>query len=131
MAVTPQIELDRIQNPSQEVLDEIASIIDKYTKTSILNGQPIKHLSKDGTGDKIFKEIKTKGKKKPSISKPLFARVLAENIPEENICRLSSIHTCSTACLEKTFSCSVFSTTFALSTTFDNFFNFMYSHKTT
>ncbi len=71
MAVTPQIELDRIQNPSQEVLDEIASIIDKYTKTSILNGQPIKHLSKDGTGDKIFKEIKTKGKKKPSISKPL------------------------------------------------------------
>ena len=78
MAVTPQIELDRIQNPSQEALDEIASIIDKYTKTSIVNGQPIKHLSKQGAVDKIFKEIKTKGYKKPSISKPLFARVLAE-----------------------------------------------------
>ena len=78
MAVTPQIELDRIQNPSQEALDEIASIIDKYTKTSIVNGKPIKHLSKDGVVDKIFKEIKTKGYKKPSISKPLFARVLAE-----------------------------------------------------
>jgi hypothetical protein len=78
MAVTPQIELDRIQNPSQEALDEIASIIDKYIKTSIINGQPIKHLSKQGAVDKIFKEIKTKGYKKPSISKPLFARVLAE-----------------------------------------------------
>ena len=78
MAVTPQIELNRIQNPSQEALDEIASIIDKYTKTSIFNGQPIKHLSKDGAVDKIFKEIKTKGYKKPSIAKPLFARVLAE-----------------------------------------------------
>ena len=78
MAVTPQIELDRIQNPSQEALDEIASIIDKYTKTSIVNGQPIVHLSKQGAVDKIFKEIKTKGYKRPSIAKPLFARVLAE-----------------------------------------------------
>jgi len=78
MAVTPQIELDRIQNPSQEALDEIASIIDKYTTTSEINGQPIKHLTKQGAVDKIFKEIKTKGYKKPSISKPLFARVLAE-----------------------------------------------------
>ena len=78
MAVTPQIELNRIQNPSQEALDEIASIIDKYTTTSEINGQPIKHLNKQGAVDKIFKEIKTKGYKKPSISKPLFARVLAE-----------------------------------------------------
>ena len=47
MAITPQIELDRIQNPSQKALDEILSIINKYTKTSIVNGQPIIHLSKD------------------------------------------------------------------------------------
>ena len=76
MAVTPQIELDRIKNPSKEALDEIAAIIDKYTKTSIINGQQIKHLSKDGPIDQIFKEIKTKGYKKPSISKELFKKVL-------------------------------------------------------
>jgi hypothetical protein len=75
---TPKVELERIQNPIDEALKEISEIIDKYTKTSVINGQPIKHLSKEGPVDKIFKEIKTKGYKKPSISKPLFARVLAE-----------------------------------------------------
>ena len=73
-----RFEIEKINNPSQEALDEIASIIDKYTKTSIVNGQPIVHLSKQGAVDKIFKEIKTKGYKRPSIAKPLFARVLAE-----------------------------------------------------
>ena len=73
-----RFEIEKINNPSQEALDEIASIIDKYTKTSIVNNQPIKHLSKQGAVDKIFKEIKTKGYKRPSIAKPLFARVLAE-----------------------------------------------------
>lgn len=73
-----RFEIEKINNPSQEALDEIASIIDKYTKTSIVNNQSIKHLSKQGAVDKIFKEIKTKGYKRPSIAKPLFARVLAE-----------------------------------------------------
>ena len=73
-----RFEIEKINNPSQEALDEIASIINKYTKTSIVNGQPIVHLSKQGAVDKIFKEIKTKGYKRPSIAKPLFARVLAE-----------------------------------------------------
>ena len=72
----PKIELDRINNPSQEALDEISSIIDKYTKTSDVAGKEIKHLSKDGPIDQIFKEIKTKGYKKPSISKVLFKQVL-------------------------------------------------------
>jgi hypothetical protein len=72
----PKIELDRINNPSQEALDEISSIIDKYTKTSNVAGKEIKHLSKDGPVDQIFKEIKTKGYKKPSISKELFKQVL-------------------------------------------------------
>ena len=79
MAVIPQIELDRIQNPTQEVLDKIKSIIDKYTTTSIIDGKPIKHLSKEGPIDKIFKEVRIKGYKKPGILKPLFAMVLAEN----------------------------------------------------
>ena len=73
-----RFEIEKINNPSQEALDEISSIIDKYTKTSIVNNQPITHLSKDGAVDKIFKEIKTKGYKRPSIAKTLFARVLAE-----------------------------------------------------
>ena len=72
-----RFEIEKINNPSQEALDEISSIIDKYTKTSIVNNQPITHLSKDGAVDKIFKEIKTKGYKRPSIAKTLFARVLA------------------------------------------------------
>jgi hypothetical protein len=72
----PKIELDRINNPSKEALDEISSIIDKYTKTSNVAGKEIKHLSKDGPVDQIFKEIKTKGYKKPSISKVLFKQVL-------------------------------------------------------
>ncbi len=73
-----RFEIEKINNPSQEALDEISSIIDKYTKTSIVNNEPVTHLSKDGAIDKIFKEIKTKGYKRPSIAKPLFARVLAE-----------------------------------------------------
>jgi hypothetical protein len=73
-----RFEIEKINNPSQEALDEIASIIDKYTKTSIVNNQPVTHLNKAGAIDKIFKEIKTKGYKRPSIAKPLFARVLAE-----------------------------------------------------
>ena len=73
-----RFEIEKINNPSKEALDEISSIINKYTKTSIVNNQPITHLSKDGAIDKIFKEIKTKGYKRPSIAKPLFARVLAE-----------------------------------------------------
>ena len=72
----PKIELERIQNPSEEALKEISEIIDKYTKTSVVNGQPIKHLSKEGPIDKIFKEVKTKGYKKPSIAKELFKKVL-------------------------------------------------------
>ncbi len=72
----PEIELDRINNPSQEALDEISSIIDKYTKTSDVAGKEIKHLNKDGPIDQIFKEVKTKGYKKPSISKELFKQVL-------------------------------------------------------
>jgi len=73
-----RFEIEKINNPSQEVLNEISSIIDKYTQTSEINGQPIAHLSKQGAVDKIFKEVKTKGYKRPSILKPLFARVLAE-----------------------------------------------------
>ena len=72
----PKVELERIQNPSEEALKEISEIIDKYTKTSVINGQPIKHLSKEGPIDKIFKEVKTKGYKKPSIAKELFKKVL-------------------------------------------------------
>mgnify|MGYP006921965663 FL=1 len=70
------LDLQKINNPSQEALDEIAVIIDKYTKTSDVAGKEIKHLSKDGPIDKIFKEIKTKGYKRPSVAKELFKQVL-------------------------------------------------------
>ena len=70
------LDLKKINNPSQEALDEIAIIVDKYTKTSDVAGKEIKHLSKDGPIDKIFKEIKTKGYKRPSVAKELFKQVL-------------------------------------------------------
>ncbi len=70
------LDLQKINNPSQEALDEIATIVDKYTKTSDVAGKEIKHLSKDGPIDKIFKEIKTKGYKRPSVAKELFKQVL-------------------------------------------------------
>ena len=73
-----KFEIEKINNPSQEALDEISSIIDKYTKTSDVAGKKVKHLSKDGPVDQIFKQIKTKGYKRPSIAKPLFARILKE-----------------------------------------------------
>ena len=70
------LDLKKINNPSQEALDEIAVIIDKYTKTSDVAGKEIKHLSKDGAIDKIFKEVKTKGYKRPSVAKEIFKQVL-------------------------------------------------------
>ena len=45
------LDLKKINNPSQEALDEIAVIVDKYTKTSDVAGKEIKHLSKDGAVD--------------------------------------------------------------------------------
>ena len=51
-----RFEIEKINNPSQEALDEIASIIDKYTKTSIVNNQSIKHLSKQGAVIKFLKK---------------------------------------------------------------------------
>ena len=70
------LDLKKINNPSQEALDEIATIVDKYTKTSDVAGKEIKHLSKDGAIDKIFKEVKTKGYKRPSVAKEIFKQVL-------------------------------------------------------
>ncbi len=70
------LDLQKINNPSQEALDEIATIVDKYTKTSDVAGKEIKHLSKDGPIDKIFKEVKTKGYKRPSVAKEIFKQVL-------------------------------------------------------
>ncbi|MBT7816095.1 MAG: hypothetical protein HN566_05070, partial [Polaribacter sp.] len=70
------LDLKKINNPSQEALDEIAVIVDKYTKTSDVAGKEIKHLSKDGAVDKIFKEVQTKGYKRPSVAKELFKQVL-------------------------------------------------------
>jgi hypothetical protein len=55
----PKVELERIQNPSEEALKEISEIIDKYTKTSVVNGQPIKHLSKEGPIDKTLNSKRT------------------------------------------------------------------------
>ena len=70
------LDFKKINNPSQEALDEIATIVDKYTKTSDVAGKEIKHLSKDGAIDKIFKEVKTKGYKRPSVAKEIFKQVL-------------------------------------------------------
>ena len=71
-----KLDAVKIANPSQEVLDEISSIIDKHTKTSNVAGKEVKHLSKDGPIDKIFKEVKTTGYKRPSVAKELFKQVL-------------------------------------------------------
>ena len=71
-----KFEIEKINNPSQEALDEISTIIDKYTKTSDVAGKEIKHLSKNGAVDKIFKEVTTKGYKRPSVAKVLFKQIL-------------------------------------------------------
>ena len=71
-----KLDAAKVANPSKEVMDEISTIVDKYTKTSDVAGKKVKHLSKDGPIDKIFKEVKTTGYKRPSVAKELFKQVL-------------------------------------------------------
>tara|TARA_Y100001937_G_scaffold66585_1_gene91071 strand:+ start:937 stop:2793 length:1857 start_codon:yes stop_codon:yes gene_type:complete len=71
-----KLDLQKITNPSSEAVTEIAEIIDKNTVTSKIGNQEIKHLKKEAPVDKIFKQVKTKGYKRPSVAKEIFRQVL-------------------------------------------------------
>ena len=71
-----KLDLQKITNPSSEAVTEISEIIDKNTVTSKIGNQEIKHLKKEAPIDKIFKQVKTKGYKRPSVAKEIFKQVL-------------------------------------------------------
>ena len=71
-----KLDLQKITNPSSEAVTEISEIIDKNTVTSKIGNQEIKHLKKEAPVDKIFKQVKTKGYKRPSVAKEIFKQVL-------------------------------------------------------
>ena len=74
-----KFEIEKINNPSDEALNEIRQIIDNLDiKQNTILGKEVKNLPKESTVDKLVKQVKTPGYKRPTIAKELFKRILNE-----------------------------------------------------
>ena len=74
-----KFEIEKINNPSDEALNEIRQIIDNLDiKQNNILGKEVRNLPKEITVEKLVKQIKTPGYKRPTIAKELLKRVLNE-----------------------------------------------------
>ena len=74
-----KFEIEKINNPSDEALNEIRQIIDNLDiKQNNILGKEVKNLPKEITVEKLATQIKTSGYKRPTIAKELFKIILNE-----------------------------------------------------
>jgi hypothetical protein len=74
-----KFEIEKINNPSDEALNEIRQIIDNLDiKQNTILGKEVKNLPKEITVEKLATQIQTPGYKRPTIAKELLKRILNE-----------------------------------------------------